>query len=221
MNDRQVLARFESRLTALDTQLRPPRPWLGRGGILKRGQDRDLGVLRTSASALLAVFVIGALVMVSLSSGVGHTASPTSAPSPAAVVTASEAPFPAWFREAGPWKSTGLVDLPTAPDRHPTLGALVAHLETFFEAGVKVPRPAAGVTIQVPDGAATAREVHLFATVIGGATDASAGLQFRIIAFHDERGWWFDENAQSRIYCDLPLQPRGQCLGSSEPVRGQ
>jgi hypothetical protein len=225
MNDRQLLALFDARLARLESALHAPRPWLGRDGILERARRPAPGALRATASSIVLLLVLVALIAAGLSLGVGQD--PTR-PVPA-VVSAPESAFPAPFLEAGPWQAVVLVDRPGAPTRYPTLDTLVAHLRTFLAAGIKVSRPGAAVMITVPDGAPEATEVHLFATVIGGATDASSGYQFRIVAYRDGRGWWFDaDHAQSRSYCDLPMvysadgtHGIGMCLGSADPDRSR
>jgi hypothetical protein len=226
MNDRQLVARFEARVEALDAELRPVRPWLGRGGILERAGHRETHVVRETASLLASLLVLGALLAAAMSLGLASGRKPSPA-----VVTATEVPFPASYLEATSWGTGELSDRPSAPARYPTLDALVSHLEAFLNDGIKVPRARAGTTIIVPDGAATAAEVHLFATTIGGATDASSGSQYRLVAYHDARGWWFDTTVQFRVYCDLPLvhfvPPGGEdpalypgmCLGSNDPDR--
>lgn len=126
-----------------------------------------------------------------------------------AVVTAKDEPFPAAFAEANQWHPFEIVPLPGTPVRFGSLDLLVKHLDGYLQAGIKVQRPASGVTITVPDGAAQAQEVHLFATTIGGATDVSSGNQMRLVVRRDANGWWLDPQGEMRIYCDRPLSGIG------------
>jgi hypothetical protein len=126
-----------------------------------------------------------------------------------AVVTAPDEPFPAAFVDAGQWEPFEIVPLPGTPVRFGSLDALVRQLNGYLQAGIKVPRPGSGVTVTVPDGAAQAQEVHLFATTIGGATDVSSGNQMRLVVRRDANGWWLDPQGEMRIYCDRALSGIG------------
>jgi hypothetical protein len=70
---------------------------------------------------------------------------------------------------------------------------------------ITAPRAGIGVTIEGPDGAAQATEVHLFVTIVGGATAPQSGHQFRLVVYRDADGWWRDPEGESRLYCDHPL----------------
>jgi hypothetical protein len=126
-----------------------------------------------------------------------------------AVVRATDEPFPVAFTEANQWQPFGIGSLPGAPSRFGSLDALVKQLDGYLQAGIKVQRPGSGVTIAVPDGAAQAQEVHLFATTIGGATDVSSGNQMRLVVRRDANGWWLDPQGEMRIYCDRALSGFG------------
>lgn len=124
-------------------------------------------------------------------------------------VTAVDEPFPAPFADAGQWQATELVPLPGTPRRFGSLEAALKDLDGYLKAGIKVPRPASGVTITVPDGANQAQEVHVFVTIIGGATNVSAGSQLRLVMRRDANGWWLDPQGEMRIYCDQALSGIG------------
>jgi hypothetical protein len=126
------------------------------------------------------------------------------APSAPRVVSAAEEPFPADFLQSGEWQETELV-LVGFPERATTIEQLIAHIERFFTAGIRVARPGVGVKISVPDGAAQAREIYLFVTILGGANAATAGHQARLLVHHDEHGWWLDPASEMRVFCDHPL----------------
>ncbi|MEO8468475.1 MAG: hypothetical protein ABI573_02270 [Chloroflexota bacterium] len=125
------------------------------------------------------------------------------------VVTAADEPFPASFAEAGQWGAIELVPRPGTPRRFGSLEAALKDLDGDLRAGIKVPRPGSGVTITVPDGAVSAHEVHVFVTIIGGATDVSAGGQLRLVLRHDSNGWWLDPQGEGRTYCDRALSGFG------------
>lgn len=129
-------------------------------------------------------------------------------PTRPAVVTAADQPFPGSFVDAGEWEANEVVLLPGAPSRFTSFDVLQAQLTALLQAGIKVPRPGSGVTVTVPDGASDAQEVHLFVTIIGGATEVSSGQQLRLVVRHDARGWWLDPAGESRLYCDQPLSGR-------------
>ena len=120
------------------------------------------------------------------------------------VPIATDEPFPAPFVDTGEWGSIG-ISLDTGTTRVPTLDGLIRQIDGFLRAGIRAPRTGSGVTITVPEGAQTAREAHLFVTVVGGATDLSSGMQFRLVVFRDDKGWWLDPTGEARIYCDEPL----------------
>jgi hypothetical protein len=94
------------------------------------------------------------------------------------------------------------------PAPRATLDELASDIEVFMWAGVKDDRPGSRVTVTVHDDAASAKEVHLFVTVIGGANGAEAGWQMRLLAHHDERGWWLDPTGEARMYCGQPMSGR-------------
>jgi hypothetical protein len=121
------------------------------------------------------------------------------------VVSVVDQPFPADVRFSGAWQSTGVGPLPGSPARIGTLDGLVKQLDSYFQASIRVPRAGSGVAIDVPDGAAQATEVHLFVTIVGGATAAQSGHQFRLVVYRDANGWWLDPEGESRVYCDHAL----------------
>jgi hypothetical protein len=123
----------------------------------------------------------------------------------ASVVSAVDQPFPADFKFAGVWEPSGVGPLPGSPVRVGTLDGLVKQLDSYFQAFIRVPRAGSGVTIEVPEGAAQAAEVHLFVTIVGGAAAAQSGHQFRLVVYRDANGWWLDPEGESRVYCDHPL----------------
>ncbi len=121
-----------------------------------------------------------------------------------AVRYAAESPFPGPFEQASDWHVVSQLAL-RDPSPRATLGELVSDIEAFMWAGVKDDRPGSRVTVTVPDDAASAKEVHLFVTVLGGANGAESGWQMRLVVHHDQRGWWLDPTGESRMYCGQPL----------------
>ncbi len=121
-----------------------------------------------------------------------------------AVRYAAENPFPGPFEQASDWHVVSQLAL-RDPSPRATLGELVSDIEAFMWAGVKDDRPGSRVTVTVPDDAASAKEVHLFVTVLGGANGAESGWQMRLVVHHDQRGWWLDPTGESRMYCGQPL----------------
>jgi hypothetical protein len=65
------------------------------------------------------------------------------------------------------------------------------------------------VTITVPDGAESSREIHVFATIVGGAGDATARTQMRLVIRRDARGWWLEPEGEWMNFCDHAL-PSGK-----------
>ena len=122
------------------------------------------------------------------------------------VVRAPEAPFPKAFVDATDWAEFEIGSLPGAPDRLTSLDALLHQLDGFLAAGILGAGPEAGVTMTVPDGAQSAREVHVFVTM-SGSTGGSAGTQMRLVIHRDARGWWLDPKGQWMIFCDHVLPP--------------
>jgi hypothetical protein len=122
-----------------------------------------------------------------------------------AVVTATDEPFPAAFADAGPWQPFEIVPLPGAPVRFGSFDGLVKQGHGYLQAWIRVSRPGSGVTVTVPAGASQAQEVHLFATIVGGVTDASSGTQMRLVVRRDANGWWLDPQGEMRVYCDRAL----------------
>jgi hypothetical protein len=144
--------------------------------------------------------VIGSLRALVLVAAVASSCAPQGT-----VVRAPDVPFPNDFVEAREWGRVELVLDHHVPAGVATLDGLVASLRGYMAAGIRASRPGSGVTIEIPDGASSAREVHLFVTVVGGANEHSAGSQFRIVARRDARGWSIDPVAEGRVYCDVPL----------------
>lgn len=124
------------------------------------------------------------------------------------VVRAVEVPFPAAFGASTEWTEFGIGPLPGNPDRFASIDALVAQLDGFLRAGIRRPGPESGVTIAVPEGADAATEVHVFATVVGGAGENSAGTQMRLVLRRAaDGGWWLDPTGEWKLYCVESLRP--------------
>jgi hypothetical protein len=130
------------------------------------------------------------------------------------VVRADDQPFAAPFADSSGWQPAELGPIPGAPSRFVTIDALLNSVRQYLAAGIKTPRPNSGVTIAVPPNAAAAEEVHVVATMIGGANAPSSGSQYRLTIRRDDQGWWLVPAGEMIIYCDhlLAGASRTMCL---------
>ena len=147
----------------------------------------------------LRAVVATAIVAVVLAGCVGPSPSTSAASPPSA-----DAAFPKPFVEAGPWQETEFVFEP-AGDRAPTLDAALIAVRTYFLAGIRTQGPDHGVTIVQTGADPRTGTVSLLVTSIGGANNAVAGLQMRVLLHRDATGWWIDPKGESRVYCLEPL----------------
>jgi hypothetical protein len=125
-------------------------------------------------------------------------------PGPVASPSAPDMAFPKPFVEAGAWQDTEFVFQP-GPSRWPSLDAVLVQVRTYFLAGIHSQAADAGVTIVQTGVDPQTQTVTLLVTAIGGANDAVAGRQMRVLLHRDERGWWIDPKGAGRVYCLRPL----------------